>query len=154
MNKFVSFAKVALLFAGCAFVVTRCTEEDEEASIIGSWIVTDAVFNPAIMMDSVMVTDAFSLFFPQACDQDDIIILQDGGVQIMDQGALLCDSTAMQQETSTYSYTGTTLYLMETSGDTTATITNVAITASSMTGSFAVEMNGESANVDVTLTRQ
>jgi len=154
MNKFVSFAKVALLFAGCAFLVTSCTEEDEEASIIGSWIVTDAVFNPAIMMDSVMVTDAFSLFFPQACDQDDIIILQDGGVQIMDQGVLLCDSTAMQQETSTYSYTGTTLYLMETSGDTTATITNVAITASSMTGSFTVEMNGESANVDVTLTRQ
>lgn len=155
MNKFVSFAKFALLFAGCAFVVSSCTEEDEDPSIIGSWVFTDAVFNPAVMIDSVMVTDAYNLFFSDACDQDNLIIIQDGGIQISDQGVLLCDSTALQQVTGSYTYEGSTFIAIETStGDTTFVITNVAITSTTMTGSISTEFNDESTNVDVTLTRQ
>jgi hypothetical protein len=154
MNKFVSFAKVALLFAGCAFVVTSCTEEDEDPSIIGSWVFTDAVFNPAVMIDSVMVTDAYSMFFPTACSQDDIVIFQDGGVQISDQGALKCDSTAAQQETSSYSYTGSTLYMITADGDTSGNMTNVVITSTTITGSTLVDVGSGDVNVDFTLTRQ
>ncbi len=154
MNKFVSFAKVALLFAGCAFVVTSCTEEDEDPSIIGSWVFTDAVFNPAVMIDSVMVTDAYSMFFPTACSQDDIVIFQDGGVQVNDQGALKCDSTAAQQETSSYSYTGSTLYMISADGDTTSYMTDIVISASTITGSTLVDVGSGDVNVDFTLTRQ
>jgi hypothetical protein len=154
MNKFVSFAKVALLFAGCAFVVTSCTEEDEDPSIIGSWVFTDAVFNPAVMIDSVMVTDAYSMFFPTACSQDDIVIFQDGGVQVNDQGSLKCDSTAAQQETSSYSYTGSTLYMISADGDTTSYMTDIVISASTITGSTLVDVGSGDVNVDFTLTRQ
>jgi hypothetical protein len=154
LNKFVSFAKVALLFVSCSVIVASCSSEDEDFSIIGSWVATGGVFSPAVMIDSVAVTDAFNLFWPDACDQDDIIILQEAGVMIMDQGALMCDSTDMQQETASYAFIGSTLYLMESSGDTTAVITNVAITAATMTGSMAVNMGGTAANVNLTMTRQ
>jgi len=148
-----TISKSVLLFAACATLYTSCSE-DEDPSIIGSWKFTGAVFNPAITMDSTEITDAYSLFFPQACDRDDYFILQENGVQINDAGATLCNVGETQRDTSAYNYSGTTLTMLSADGDTNGIITNVSITKTNLTGKFSAEFGGAARNIDVTLTRQ
>lgn len=142
-----------MLFAACATLYTSCTE-DEDPSIIGTWKFTGAIFNPAVTIDSMQVTDAFSMFFPDACDQDDYIMFQENGVQINDEGALLCNISQPQRDTASYSFSGGTLMMFEEDGDTTGTITNITITETSLTGKWAIEFGEGTTNIDVTLTRQ
>ncbi len=141
-----------LLVAGGMILITSCNNNDEEVGIIGTWKVTGAVFNPAYDPGSGPTTDAYSLMFAQSCAQDDFIIFQDNGTVINDEGAVKCDSASAQQTTDNYTFSGTTLSIF--SNDT-ITITNVAIQATTLTGSMAADFgSGTPVNIDMTLTRQ
>ncbi len=142
-----------LLVAGGMVLITACNKKDDPASILGTWKVTGAVFNPAFNPGTGLTTDAYSLMFAQPCSQDDLVIFQDNGTLINDEGALKCDSLSPQQSTDNYTFSGTTLSIISTT-DTTNLI-NVSITSSTLSGTI-INIFGSStpANVDMTLTRQ
>ena len=142
-----------LLIAGSMILITSCNNnEDDAEGIVGTWKVTGAVFNPAYDPGSGLTTDAYSLMFGQPCSQDDLIIFQDNGTVISDEGALKCDSTSAQQTSDNYTLSGTTLTIFN--NDTTI-LTNIAIQASTITGSLSADFgSGTPVNIDMTLTRQ
>ncbi len=153
MNKLKLFTIALLLTTGGFILITACNKADDPASIIGSWKVTGAVFNPAYDPGSGLATDAYSLMFSQACSQDDLIIFQDNCTVINDEGALKCDSLSPQQSTDNYTLSGTNLTLISTTD--TTTLTNVSIGTSTMSGTLSINFGGVApANVDMTLTRQ
>lgn len=152
MNKIHLPKALMLLFAAGILLITSCKTEDDEDGIAGTWKVTAATFNPAVDFGAGPVTDAYPLMFANACDQDDLIIFQDNGVQIDDEGTTKCNSADPQQTTGTYSYSGTTLTIYNSD---TITITNVNLTSSTLTGSFTIDFGGgNTGNVDVSLDRQ
>lgn len=152
MNKLKLFSIAILLVAGSMILITACNNNNEDPTIIGTWRVTGAVFNPAFDPGTGPTTDAYSLMFGQPCSQDDLIIFQDNGTVISDEGALKCDSASAQQTTDNYTLSGTTLTIFN--NDTTI-LTNIAIQASTITGSLSADFgSGTPVNIDMTLTRQ
>lgn len=154
MNKLKLFSMALLLIAGSMILITSCNNnEDDAEGIVGTWKVTGAVFNPAYDPGSGLTTDAYSLMFSEACSQDDLIIFQDNGSVISDEGALKCDSLSPQQSTDNYTLSGTNLTIISTTD--TTTLTNVSIGTSTMSGTLSINFGGVApANVDMTLTRQ
>ena len=152
MKKLKLFSITLLLISGGMILITSCNNnEDDAEGIVGTWKVTGAVFNPAYDPGSGLTTDAYSLMFDDACDQDDLIIFQDNGTVISDEGALKCDSLNPQQTTDNYTLSGTTLSLF---GNDTTTLTNVSIGSSTMSGTLSIDFGGGPANIDMPLTRQ
>ena len=153
MKKLKLFSMALLLIAGSMILITSCNNnEDDAEGIVGTWKITGAVFNPAYDPGSGLTTDAYSLMFGQACSQDDLLIFQDNGTVISDEGALKCDSTSAQQTSDNYTLSGTTLIIL---GNDTTSLTSVSINSSTMSGSLSIDFGGVTpANIDMTLTRQ
>lgn len=150
MKKLLSIS--IILIASGLVLLTSCKKEDAEAVLKGTWKVSGAVFNPAFDPGTGATTDAYSLFFSEPCSQDNLMIFQDGGVYIDDEGATKCDSTDAQQVTGSYTHTGTTIVIYSTND--TITLTNVNITKTNLTASSSFSFGSQNANVDFTLSRQ
>lgn len=143
-----------LLLLGVTFFLTSCGEDEDEITLIGSWKVTGATFNPPIDTNGSTsggtVTDAYPLMFPQTCDQDNLFIFEEGAVFKDDEGAVKCDTSSAQYEQGTYTQSGSTITIV--TGDT-ILLTNSAITKTTLTGTVTVDF-GVSATIDFTMTRQ
>lgn len=145
-----------LLLLGVTLFMAGCKDDKEELGLVGSWKVTDAVFNPAVDTNGTtsggLVTDAYSMLFEDPCDQDNLFIFQDGGVSIQDEGATKCDSLAAQQDTGSYTYSGSNVTLI--AGNDTTLFFNVAVSDTRFTGTVTFDFGLGDANVDFTMTRQ
>jgi hypothetical protein len=131
-----------------------CSDDDEELGLIGTWKITDAVFNPPVDTngaDPGEITDAYS-FLP-ACLLDDLFIFEDGGVYKGDEGTTKCDTSSPQQTTGTYTHVGTVITLIE--GTDTTVFTNANVTNSNLSATASnVNLPGVTATIDFTMTRQ
>ncbi|MES2622679.1 MAG: lipocalin family protein [Bacteroidota bacterium] len=136
----------------CALLLVAGCKKDEEASIIGTWKVTSAVFNPPAIVNGDTLSDAYPIFFPNSCNRDNVFIFESGGVFKNDEGATKCDPLDDQTSVGTYILSGSNLTWI-TDTDTTS-ISNAAITKTTLTGTFTEDNNGTTIYVDATMTRQ
>jgi len=157
MKKHKLLTGVLFLLLGVSFFMAGCDKDEDEASLIGSWKVTGAIFNPPVDTNGTTsggtVTDAYGMLFTQDCDKDNLFIFQDGGVYLGDEGALKCDPLSAQQDTGAYTFAGTVITIIE-GGDTTK-FNNAAVTKTTLTGTVTFDFGGgTNANVDFTMSRQ
>lgn len=142
-----------LLLLGTTFFLTSCGEDEDEITLIGTWKVTSAVFNPAVDVnnDSILDTDAYSFLFSQPCNQDDVFVFEEGGVFKNDEGATKCDPTDPQFEQGTYTQAGATVtvYTQDT-----IVFNNTVISKSNFTGTVTFDFGGGKANVNFVMERQ
>lgn len=135
---------------GALVLASGCKKDDP--SIVGTWKITAATFNPPITIGSATYTDAYSLLLNDACEQDNLFIFKDGNVVLEDEGATKCDAADPQQTSSTYNLSGSNLTIYS---DDTTMFTNVSIDEEHLKASFTTDMGaGNTANIDLTWTRQ
>lgn len=136
--------------AGAMVLASGCKKDDP--SIVGTWKVTAATFNPPVTIGGTTYTNAYSLLLSEACVQDNLFIFKEGNVVLEDEGATKCDATDPQQTSSTYNLSGSNLTIY--SGDTTV-FTNISVDEDHLKGSLSADMGGGTmANIDITWTRQ
>jgi hypothetical protein len=159
-KKMKNYKVLSVFFAflmGSVCLMSSCKDDDETLGLIGSWNITAAVFNPPLDTNGTdpggEVTDAYSLFFQQPCDQDDLFIFEEGGVYKNDEGPTKCDTSDPQFTPGTYTHVGSTITLIE--GTDTTVFNNATITNSTLTGTAAVNVGGGTvATIDFTMDRQ
>ncbi|GEM_PF-969374 len=156
MKKHKFLSGLIMLLLGGVFFMTSCSDDDEETlSLIGSWEVSAAVFNPPVDAngDSVLDTDAYAMLFSQPCDQDNLFIFEDGGVSKNDEGAVKCDSLNPQQTVGTYTHSGSIITIIE--GTDTTVFNDAVITNTTLTGTVTFNLDSANvAHVDFTMIRQ
>lgn len=128
--------------------------KDEDHSLIGTWQVTAAVFNPPVDTGGgTLIVDAYPILFPDSCLQDDVFIFEAKGVYIENEGATKCSPSDPQFIEGTYSESGSRLTTITDSATTIYNNTSVSEDVFTGTVVFAFSPT-EVVPVDFTFTRQ
>lgn len=139
---------LALLIA--TFLGAGCKEE--EHTVLGSWQVTAAVFNPPLDTNGVPIVDAYPIFFADSCKQDNVFIFETKGIYIENEGPTKCHPSDPQYITGAYTESGSTLTTITDSA--TTNYGNLSVSENEFTCTVVFTFNStERVPVDFTFTR-
>jgi hypothetical protein len=151
MKKFLLPFLMTVVATGLLF--TGCNKDDDKKNselIVGSWKLTAMTVSPALPF---VGSDVYG--FLDACDKDDVLIFETGGVVKSDEGATKCDTSDPQTTTDSYAFNPdqTILTYTDKYGDS-YSVTVVELSGSKFVGTYVEDDSGVAYTYTLTFTKQ